>query len=48
MISKTLKYPFRMAHHSVIISTNLFTSLASIWRAEAHGNIGKTTREITS
>jgi hypothetical protein len=37
-----------MAHHSVIISAKLFMSLASIWRAETYGNIGKTTREINS
>lgn len=45
MISKTLKYPYRMAHHLIFISTNIFMSLASIWRAETYGNTGKTTRE---
>lgn len=35
MISKKLKYPYKMAHHSVIISANLFMSLASIWRTES-------------
>lgn len=45
MISKTLKYPYRIAHHLVIISADFFMCLASIWRAETYGNIVKTKRE---
>jgi len=48
MINKTLKYPYKMAHHSVIISATFFMSLGNIWSAETYGNIGKTTREINS
>jgi len=34
MIRKTPEYRYRMEHHSVIISANLFMYLASIWHAE--------------